>query len=174
MHDQCCNQFREQCHRESIRSRFSMSGVGNIRRSLEFSPTAAKVPGCSGRPGRIGAMKLRRRMLLLAGKINRMDYPTCQQFAAHVGSSFSVQTTEGVPMRFELTAVTPYPAGPEPTDVSIRIASFSIFLRGPSQPLYPQNSYDMEHAVLGSLPIFIVPIGPDKLGMRYEAVFNQA
>ena len=42
---------------------------------------------------------------------------------------------------------------------------------GPQQPLLPQNTYGIEHKELGTLSIFIVPIGLDAEGMRYEAVF---
>jgi hypothetical protein len=48
---------------------------------------------------------------------------------------------------------------------------FSIVFRGPSQPVLAQMTYRIEHAVLGSFDLFIVPIGPDEAGMRYEAVF---
>ena len=49
---------------------------------------------------------------------------------------------------------------------------FSLLFRGPPEPVLPQRLYAMEHETLGTIEIFIVPIGPDKEGMRYEAVFN--
>ena len=36
----------------------------------------------------------------------------------------------------------------------------------------PQGTYPMEHETLGRLEVFLVPLGPDAQGMRYEAVFN--
>lgn len=36
----------------------------------------------------------------------------------------------------------------------------------------PQATYRLEQARLGSLDVFLVPLGPDAQGMRYEAVFN--
>ncbi|HEX4955037.1 MAG TPA: hypothetical protein VF017_16735 [Thermoanaerobaculia bacterium] len=36
----------------------------------------------------------------------------------------------------------------------------------------PQGTYALEHTDLGRLEIFLVPIGPDSQGMRYEAVFT--
>lgn len=50
--------------------------------------------------------------------------------------------------------------------------SFSLVFRGPLQPVLPQRIYRLEHEGLGTLEIFLVPVGPDKDGMRYEAVFN--
>lgn len=53
-----------------------------------------------------------------------------------------------------------------------RRAPFSLIFRGPLAPVLPQRIWPLEHAALGRLEIFLVPIGPDASGMRYEAVFN--
>jgi hypothetical protein len=49
---------------------------------------------------------------------------------------------------------------------------FSIVLLGPAEPVLPQRTYTVEHDQLASFELFIVPIGPDGPGMRYEAVFG--
>lgn len=49
---------------------------------------------------------------------------------------------------------------------------FSVLFRGPRNVVLPQAIYRVEHERLGALEIFLVPIGPDGQGMRYEAVFN--
>jgi hypothetical protein len=49
---------------------------------------------------------------------------------------------------------------------------FSLIFRGPAQPLLPQRIYSFDFGELGRSDIFIVPIGRDAIGMRYEAVFN--
>jgi hypothetical protein len=49
---------------------------------------------------------------------------------------------------------------------------FSIVLRGPSEPVIAQRIFALTHVSLGTLDLFLVPIGPDEQGMRYEAVFN--
>lgn len=36
----------------------------------------------------------------------------------------------------------------------------------------PQGIHRVEHEQLGSLEIFLVPLGPDQQGMRYEAIFT--
>lgn len=36
----------------------------------------------------------------------------------------------------------------------------------------PQQTYSIEHPALGRLDLFLVPIGPDQRGMRYQAVFT--
>jgi hypothetical protein len=58
-----------------------------------------------------------------------------------------------------------------------RDRTFSLIFRGgllgPEKNLYlAQRTYKLEQEDLGSLEIFLVPIGPDKAGMRYEAIFN--
>lgn len=49
---------------------------------------------------------------------------------------------------------------------------FSLIFAGPREPVLPQRTYRFEHARLGVLDIFIVPVGPDERGMRYEAIFT--
>jgi hypothetical protein len=36
----------------------------------------------------------------------------------------------------------------------------------------PQRIYRIEHATLGAFDLFLVPIGPDAQGLRYQAVFT--
>ncbi len=49
---------------------------------------------------------------------------------------------------------------------------FTLLFRGPLAPLLPQRIHSLHHDALGALEIFLVPIGPDETGQRYEAVFN--
>ena len=49
---------------------------------------------------------------------------------------------------------------------------FSIVLRGPMEPLLTQNIYKVEKQGMEPMDLFLVPIGPDKTGMQYEAVFT--
>ena len=49
---------------------------------------------------------------------------------------------------------------------------FSLFFRGPQEYLFPQATYHLEHEKMGPMDIFIVPIGREADGFRYEAVFN--
>ena len=47
-----------------------------------------------------------------------------------------------------------------------------IFLSPGIRDYLSQRIYILEHEKLEQLDIFLVPIGPDEKGMRYEAVFN--
>ncbi len=49
---------------------------------------------------------------------------------------------------------------------------FSCIFKGPDEPVLAQGIVDLRHPRLGSLSIFLVPIGPAADGMQYEAVFT--
>jgi len=48
---------------------------------------------------------------------------------------------------------------------------FSIVFLHRSEEILPQGTYPLEHDQLGTFELFIVPIGQDTDGTRYEAVF---
>lgn len=48
---------------------------------------------------------------------------------------------------------------------------FSIVFRGPMEPFLEQRIYKLSHEKIGEIEIFLVPLGPDKTGMKYEAIF---
>ncbi len=49
---------------------------------------------------------------------------------------------------------------------------FSLIFRGPSAFFVPQRIYTLQHETLGNQELFLVPIGPDAVGHRYQAIFN--
>ena len=49
---------------------------------------------------------------------------------------------------------------------------FSLMFRGPRQPWLPQGTYPIRHQELGTFDLFVVPLGPDEHGMRYQAIFS--
>jgi hypothetical protein len=48
---------------------------------------------------------------------------------------------------------------------------FRLEFLGPTDPVLPQRTYRLEHAALGPLEIFLVPIARDAGGTTYEAIF---
>lgn len=50
--------------------------------------------------------------------------------------------------------------------------AFSVILRGPMEPVLDQRIYCLHNQTLGTLDLFLVPVGPNASGMRYEAVFT--
>ena len=49
---------------------------------------------------------------------------------------------------------------------------YSLVFRGPAESVLEQGIVPLRHPELGEIAIFLVPIGPDSQGMRYEAVFT--
>ncbi|HEX9944577.1 MAG TPA: hypothetical protein VGG03_21410 [Thermoanaerobaculia bacterium] len=92
---------------------------------------------------------------------------TPASFEAHLGTPFRIHYGGESPLEVVLYEVKLHEAHPGP-----RSQPFSVFFRGPYRPVLPQRIYSMEHGLMGTLEIFLVPIGPDAQGMRYEAVFN--
>lgn len=50
--------------------------------------------------------------------------------------------------------------------------AYSLLFCGPSKPVLPQRTYRLVHDEMSELDIFLVPIGPQKEGFGYEAIFN--
>jgi hypothetical protein len=50
--------------------------------------------------------------------------------------------------------------------------AFSLQFHAPAGPAVPQAVYSLHHPVLGTLDLFIVPLGPKDGVNRYEAVFT--
>jgi hypothetical protein len=96
-----------------------------------------------------------------------LDILTVASFAERLGSRFRLELGSASALELELTQAIPLPS--HARDVR---APFSIVFRGPREPVLPQSIYALEDAQFGRLELFIVPIGPDAAGMRYEAVFN--
>jgi uncharacterized protein DUF6916 len=92
---------------------------------------------------------------------------TAESFREHLGSRFRVHVDDVGSMDVELVDVALHEphAGP-------RSQPFSLLFRGHLKSYLPQAIYRLEHATLGTLELFLVPVGPDERGMRYEAIFN--
>jgi hypothetical protein len=104
---------------------------------------------------------------------------TAGDFRGHVGTRFRLTggplpDGSAVGVEAELVEVTEHGA-----PGTFR-APFSVLFHGPLQPVMPQGIYRVEHEQLGTMDLFIVPVGPDEpsvpgrapVAMRYEAVFG--
>jgi hypothetical protein len=94
---------------------------------------------------------------------------TVESFSPLVGTIFTVRTAdEAIPLELvEATAL----AQPGGWDSSVR-SPFNLIFRGPLSSGLVQQIYRLEHADLGVLDIFLVPIQPNGDGARYEAIFS--
>ncbi|MBC8001047.1 MAG: hypothetical protein H7X97_00550 [Opitutaceae bacterium] len=93
------------------------------------------------------------------------------QFANLLHSKFRVHGGAAQPVEVELVEATPYETSRDTAPA--QTGNFSLTFAGPQHPFLPQRTYLFEHETLGSGDLFIVPIGQDKRGYRYEAVFNR-
>jgi hypothetical protein len=103
--------------------------------------------------------------------VDEQRWLTFDLFEGRVGESFEVSTDGVSAVTVELTEATESnePGGSGPHGEQRR--QFSLEFRGPAGPVLPQATYRLEHGELGMLELFLVPIGPDADGMRYEAAF---
>ncbi len=101
---------------------------------------------------------------------------TSQTFSPHVGDTFTLAVEGMPPVELQLISVTEVGALSsgrpvrEAQDYNGRVP-FSLLFRGQLDLYLPQQIYHFEHDRLGAMDIFIVPIGPDAQGMRFEAIF---
>lgn len=82
------------------------------------------------------------------------------------GDPFRVRPEDAPEFEVELVEVT------EKLDGGAARPQFSLVFRGGPDPPVAQRIYRLEHEELGTLELFLVPIGPDQAGQRYEAVFT--
>jgi hypothetical protein len=71
-----------------------------------------------------------------------------------------------------LIEVTEFDALSPPDRQQAKRTPFSLVFRCGKETPLPQGTYTVEHERMGTLEIFLVPIGPDEGGLCYEAVFN--
>jgi hypothetical protein len=96
-----------------------------------------------------------------------VDDLTLQSFAPHVGTTFTFHAGE-VAVPLELVAADALATDPDDRGRP----PFSLEFLGPTDPAYAQATVPLSHPVLGRHDIFIVPIGQDAQGTRYQAVFT--
>ena len=93
-------------------------------------------------------------------------------FAPHQGTTFRLYPVADTLVEMRLIEVTGLPGRALPAGIAPLRDPFSLIFRGPLDPSLPQRIYPMEHEQMGTLELFLVPIGPDAEGMRYQAIFN--
>jgi hypothetical protein len=96
-----------------------------------------------------------------------LDKLTSTHFSAYLNQTFRIHVDPLAPLEAELVEVSELGAR---TDDGRR--AFSIVFCTSQDAVLPQRIYPVEHAEMGQLDLFLVPIGPGKNGMCYEAVFT--
>ena len=99
---------------------------------------------------------------------DRLGHLTHSDFAAHLNEPFRVWTADAT---HEVLLVEANALAAEGAAPALR-APFSLVFRGPRSAALVQQIHRLEHPALGVLELFLVPIGPDAFGLRYEAIFG--
>jgi hypothetical protein len=88
---------------------------------------------------------------------------TILDFAPQRHTRFRVAQMENCEL--ELTEITDYS--------NAQLEQFSLIFTGAVSPWLRQGLYTLVHPQMQECELFLVPIGPDEAGMRYEAAFSR-
>src|SRR5689334_21860963 len=98
---------------------------------------------------------------------------TFEHFEPHIGQVFLIRYDPDQTLETTLVKVARLGSEPPSDKPPKRRWAFSLVFQGPMSPVLSQRIYTVEHAALGTLEMFLVPLGPDsdQQGMHYEAIF---
>jgi len=97
------------------------------------------------------------------------EFQSEEEFKQHLNTPFRVQVNAPKPIDLTLVAVEPRPS--ESTEQQ-GMERFSVFFLGSPEFLLPQTTYRLTHPQMGEFDIFLVAVGKEPEGYRYEAVYN--
>lgn len=104
----------------------------------------------------------------MSEKLNALT--SAAQFAESVGTRFKASWGTEESTTLVLISATPFGKG---VRKGATREPFSLVFRADSTDFYlPQGIYQLGHERHDLLHVFLVPIGPDETGMRFEAIFN--
>ena len=96
------------------------------------------------------------------------DGMTREDFAPHLNTTFRLRHgEEAEPLELELIEISGGKTHGQDSH------SFSLIFRGGPHFRLSQHIFTLEHDALGTLDIFLVPVGQVPDGFHYEAVFNR-
>jgi Domain of unknown function (DUF6916) len=98
---------------------------------------------------------------------------TVDKFEPRVGDKFEVvsDSSSGQELTLLSAKVVGTDSAKEWSKASGR-APFTLTFIGPVEAALEQSIYHLAHDEMGDFDIFLVPLGPNQQGMRYEAVFT--
>lgn len=97
------------------------------------------------------------------------EFQTEEEFRQHLNTPFRLQVNAPKPIDLTLVAVESRPSGATEQQGMER---FSVFFLGSPEFLLPQSTYRVAHPEMGEFDVFLVAIGKEADGYRYEAVYN--
>lgn len=94
---------------------------------------------------------------------------TIDTFQPRLGALFTLVVDDDTRIPLKLTEVSPW--GPGASKGRPRVP-FSLIFHTVPKAVLPQAIYRLESDTMEAMELFLVPLGPDERGMRYEAVFT--
>ena len=102
--------------------------------------------------------------------LEQLDFET---FAKLLKTNFRVWIDAQQAVELELSEITPLRISSTGGKNGPKYENFALMFRGPADRLLAQRIYLFESAQLGRFELFIVPVGRDPDGVRYQATFNR-
>lgn len=93
---------------------------------------------------------------------------TIADFKPYLNQTFSIHFAPEVTLPATLTSVTAWGSESD----KFRQPFTLEFRTEQKNEYYQQGTFTILHPTIGELSVFIVPVGPDADGMRYEVVFS--
>ncbi|HET8676727.1 MAG TPA: twin-arginine translocation signal domain-containing protein [Blastocatellia bacterium] len=142
----------------------------------KFLKAGAAVSLAGAIPFKVNAQQSRRGVIGSDSDSADLSFPTKAQFSEFLNTTFWISLGTANTLEVELIDVNELKhssAAMEPAKA--KRERFSLIFRGPKDKPLKQDSYTMKHHNLGTLLIFLVPMGSDKkgTGLRYEAVVSR-
>ena len=98
---------------------------------------------------------------------------TIATFSGQEGTTFRLSLPSGAILEATLLQVTALSAkGPSGETLPRKRIPFSLMFRIPAPGRFDQKIYTLEHPVIGTFDLFLVPIGHDSEGYQCEAIFT--
>jgi hypothetical protein len=102
-----------------------------------------------------------------------LDQISYENFAGLVNTDFHVWIDAQHSVPLKLSEITPRQVIATGGSKGVSYESFALLFLGSAEQVWPQQIYGLESAALGRFELFIVPIGRDANGTRYQAAFNR-
>lgn len=97
------------------------------------------------------------------------DLLRLELFTENLGEVLEIGFDDRAPFELEIAEATGMPGDSDARE------PFSVLFRSRDELVLPQRVYRLEHEKIGSLELFLVPLGPDREvegAMLYEAAFS--
>jgi len=99
------------------------------------------------------------------------EWQTEAEFRENLNTPFRVVVDQEMPKPIDLTLVE-VESRPSQADEEAGMERFSVFFLSAPEFLLSQGVFHLSHPRMGEFDLFLVPVGQEANGFRYEAVYN--